>query len=162
MANAAHKTIGPTDESLLSLGKLQYLATYCPLHSKYPAALLSRLFVPAIDNGCVRFFATSDGRPGAALIWARLSQNVVDRMTHDQVPPRPEDWVSGDQLWFLDLIAPFGQGAQVARHIARNPPSEPFWFARLDKSGRVNRVVRGDAARAKGDRMTVFAAGRGG
>jgi len=156
MANAARKTIGPTDDSLLSLGKLQYLASYCPLHSKFPSALLARLFVPAIDNGCVRFFATADGRPGAALIWARLSDDAVTRMILDKAPPGPDDWASGSNLWFLDLIAPFGQGAQVARHIARNPPAEPFWFARVDQNGRLKRVVQGEASRPFGQRMSLI------
>ncbi|WP_239113202.1 toxin-activating lysine-acyltransferase [Shimia biformata] len=159
MSGTRRQRIGPTDESLLSLGKLQYLATYCPLHSKFPAVLLSRLFIPAIDNGCVRFFETAEGQVGAALIWARLGQDVVERMTLDQVPPRPEDWVSGDQLWFLDLIAPFGQGAQVARHIARNPPDEPFWFARVDHKGRLKRVVSGNAAHPKGQRLSMIRPG---
>lgn len=155
MSTTARRSVGPTDDSLLSLGKLQYLATFCPLHSRYPAALLSRLFVPAIDHSCVRFFATDDGRPGAALIWARLSDEVSARMTHDQVPPRPEEWVSGDRLWFLDLIAPFGHGAFVARHIARNPPAEEFWFARLDAKGRLKRIIKGDAGQPHGQRMSV-------
>ena len=143
-----------TDQSaheaqLLSLGRLSFLAAHCPLHKTFPASALTRLIVPAINHDCVRFFNNHQDRVCAALIWARLSDEVSERMVFDQVPPKEQDWASGHNLWFLDILAPFDHGRVVARHIARNPPPEPFYFARLGAGGKVRKVVRGDAA-AKG------------
>jgi len=143
------KAVRPTDAHLLSLGKLHYLAAYCPLHRKYPAEGLARLFIPAVNAGCVRFFEDANGATAAALIWARLSDEVSRRMVYESIPPGPADWTSGDTLWFLDLIAPFGHGLQVARHIARHPPNERFFFARLGLGGTVRKVVEGDATRGR-------------
>lgn len=144
-----------TDDHVLSLGRLSFLATYCPLHKQFPAAALSRIFVPAINHNCVRFFSNEDDQVCAALIWARLTDEVSERMIFDQVPPTEKDWASGHNLWFLDVLAPFGHGKMVARHIARNPPDGPFFFARLGKGGKARKVVCGDASARRG-RVTSY------
>lgn len=149
-------SVGPTESELLSIGKLQFLASFCPLHSRMPAAALARIFYPALNNGCVRYFENAEGKTAAALIWARLSKSVSQRLLIKGALPNNAEWVAGDQLWFLDLIAPFGQGHQVARSIARSPPQEPFWFARLDRFGKLRKVVRGDASACAGHRMTTW------
>lgn len=152
----AGRPVGPDDAQLNSLGKLFYLASYCELHRKFPARSLSNLFFPAVSNNCVRFFENEGGMTAAALIWARLSDEVSERMLYDKVPPKPDEWVSGNNLWFLDLLAPFDHGSQVARHIARNPPAGPFYFARLGKGDIVRKVVRGDASGRASGRVHAF------
>lgn len=147
---------GPSEADLLSLGQLAFLAGYCPLHRQFPARALSRLFIPAINHNCVRFFENEQGHVAAALIWARLSDAVSERMIYDQQPPDEAEWASGSNLWFLDILAPFGQGRQIARHIARNPPEGPFYFARLGKTGQVRKVVRGDASKRRKGRVQAF------
>lgn len=133
-------------ESIAAFGALSFLAAHCPVHQKHSAATLRRLFFPAAENRCVRFFQNDDGVPCAALIWARLSDDVAERMIHGNQPPKPEEWNSGPNLWFLDLLAPFDHGAEIARYIARNPPDCPFFFARVGSDGRIRKVVHGDAA----------------
>jgi len=147
---------------LLSLGRLHFLAAFCPLHRKMPAAWLARVFIPAVNSDCVRFFRNDKGDVCAALIWARLTDDAAARMVHQNQPPTARDWAAGDKLWFLDLLAPFGHGRMVARHIARNPPEDPFRFARLDASGKVARVVRGDASARGRERLRSFRAGAAG
>ncbi|WP_197916176.1 toxin-activating lysine-acyltransferase [Thiosulfatihalobacter marinus] len=151
--HGADQSVGPTDAELLSIGKLHFLASFCPLHQRMPEAALARIFYPALNNGCVRFFENEQGRTAAALIWARLSDEVAGRMTRDGRLPTQGEWTGGSRLWFLDLLAPFGHGRIVARSIARNPPPEPFWFARLDDSGALRKVVRGDATAPAGRRV---------
>ena len=141
---------------MLALGQLHFLAAFCPLHRTFPAAWLARLFIPAVNNDCVRFFKNDQDRVCAALIWARLSNDVAERMIHDNVPPAPEEWNSGGTLWFLDLLAPFDHGGMVARHIARNPPPEPFYFARLNDKGKISRVIRGNATARGRERLQSF------
>lgn len=135
-----------TESQMASFGRLSMLASYCPLHKQFPVQTLSRLFIPAINNDTIRFFTNDDDQVCAALIWARLSDEVSQRMIYDQVPPTEKDWTSGTNLWFLDILAPFGHGKMVARHIARTPPEGPFYFARLGKGGRTRKVVRSDSS----------------
>jgi len=97
---------------------------------------------------CV-FFKNDAGQICAALIWARLSDEVSERMVFDRKPPQASEWTSGKNLWFLDILAPFNHGTLIARHIARQPPDGPFFFARLGPDGQVRKIVRGDANNRK-------------
>lgn len=139
-----------SETQLLALGRLSFLAAFCPLHRTFAGAALARIFIPAINNDCVRFFQNEDGQTCAALIWARLSEEVSTRMLHDRIPPDSSEWASGSNLWFVDILAPFEHGRIVARHVARNPPPEPFRFARLGPDGRLRKIVRGDGTRQRG------------
>ncbi|KPA22238.1 Hemolysin-activating lysine-acyltransferase HlyC [Shimia sp. SK013] len=150
------RAAGPTDSELLAIGKLQFLASFCPLHQKMPALALARIFYPALNNGCVRFFENEHGKTAAALIWARLSDEVSDRLLRDGILPSEAEWSSGNTLWFLDLIAPFGHARVVARTIARSPPDEPFWFARIDQHGTLRKVVRGDVLARHGTQVATW------
>ncbi|MEX0338003.1 MAG: toxin-activating lysine-acyltransferase [Arenibacterium sp.] len=141
---------GPTTEGITTLGWLSFLAAFCPVHRRAPGYALSNLFIPAVNNDCVRLFKNDDGYVCAALIWARLSDSVSERMVFDRRPPDPSEWISGSNLWFLDVLAPFNHGTMIARHIARHPPEEPFYFARLNAGGDVRKVVRADANRKRG------------
>ncbi len=154
-----HGGMGPSDQHLLALGKLAFLAGFCPLHRRFPGHALSALFFPAINNNAVRFFDDENGATAAALIWARLSDEVSERMLIDRIPPTTDEWTAGNKLWFLDLIAPFGHGRQVARLIARSPPAEPFCFARLGPHGELCKVVEGDATRGRRGLVRAFQVG---
>ena len=150
------RAVGPTDGDLSAFGKLSFLASFCPLHRTIPVAFLSKLFLPAIEHDCVRFFENENNKTCAALIWAKLSDDVTEQMIYSGRTPRPDEWTSGHNLWFLDLLAPFGHGRMVAREIARKPPEGPFYFARLDKQGYVRKVVQGDASRPIRHRVQAF------
>lgn len=154
-AQGAPRPKGPTDEHLLALGKLCFLAGFCPLHRGYRGSVMAGLFFPAVNHGCVRFFEDDKGATAAALIWARLTDDAADRMLHERILPGEAEWTAGPNLWFLDLIAPFGHGRQVARHIARNPPEGPFHFARLDQGGNLRKRVMGDASRGRRGLVTA-------
>ncbi|WP_298494944.1 toxin-activating lysine-acyltransferase [uncultured Maritimibacter sp.] len=158
---AANGGVRPRDEHIVALGKLTFLAAFCPLHKTYPGAALASLFFPAINSNCVRFFEDENGATAAALIWARLSDEVSERMLFEHVPPDASEWASGTNLWFMDLIAPFGHGPEVARHIARNPPEGRFFFARLGKGGKVRKVVEGDASRGRRAFVQTYQVERG-
>ncbi|MGR3713169.1 MAG: toxin-activating lysine-acyltransferase [Shimia sp.] len=150
------RAIGPSDAELLAIGKLQFLASFCPLHQQLPAANLARIFHPALNNGCVRFFENEHGQTAAALIWARLDHSASTCLLEHGTLPSESEWVSGKTLWFLDLLAPFGHGRIVARSIARTPPNEPFFFARLTTDGTLRKVVHGNTAAPVGKRLITL------
>jgi len=146
----------PMPDSIAMFGALSFLAAHCPLHSRLHAGLLRQLFLPAAEHNCVRLFQNNKGVPCAALIWARLSDEVSEKMVYDNLPPSPEDWKSGSNLWFLDLIAPFDHGVEVARHIARNPPDGPFYFGRIGMDGKIRKVVHADASKGRRGRVNSY------
>lgn len=155
--------VGPTGDQLLMLGKLSFLAGFCPVHRKLSTEFLGKLFFPAINHDCVRLFENPQNETCAALIWARLSDEVSEAFVRDQRAPTAAEWVSGENLWFLDIIAPFGHGIQVARQIAREPPAEKFRFARINSAGKIHKIVTGNAAAPRYQRLqTQLVAAMGG
>ena len=158
--NVATTLVVPDAAQFGAYGTLSWLASFCPLHQRFSPALLRSYFLPAVTHDCVRFFANEQGVTAAALIWARLSDEVSNRMIFDSRPPAPGDWNSGENLWFLDLIAPFGHGRQIARHLARNPPEDPFFFARLGADGKIRKVVHSDASKGRHGRVRAYAIDR--
>ena len=109
----------PSNAQMLTLGKLSFLASFCPLHRTYPGHVLASIFIPAVNNGCVRLFENEQGATAAALIWARLSDDVSARMLSDGRAPTTDEWAAGDTLWFIDLLAPYRlHHAQQQRSLA--------------------------------------------
>jgi cytolysin-activating lysine-acyltransferase len=150
---AQFQVASPSKTQLEVLRALSFLASFCPLHKAWTAARLQSVFAPAVQHSFVRIFNNKSGTPCAALLWARLSDPISVQMKCGTYHLRPNDWNSGDNLWFVDLIAPFGHGKDVARFVIKNPPPEQFQLARVGSSGGIERVISGDASRQRGTRM---------
>lgn len=58
-----------------------------------------------------------DGAPLAYVSWARLSPEVAERYQRTPHHLAPTDWQSGDQVWLVDLCAPFGGGQEIVREL---------------------------------------------
>ena len=46
--------------------------------------------------------------PVAYASWARLGEEAAARLRNGARRLKPGDWKSGDELWLVDLVAPFG------------------------------------------------------
>jgi len=85
-----------------------------------PVKWLSTLLLPPIT---LKQFvlATENGKPVFYLAWANFSVDVERTylygphasITHD-------DWASGDRMWMIDWIAPFGHTAPIWRLLRRH------------------------------------------
>jgi cytolysin-activating lysine-acyltransferase len=42
------------------------------------------------------------------VLWASVNDAVAARLAEGGVRMGPQDWTSGDQLWIVEVIAPFG------------------------------------------------------
>ena len=61
-----------------------------------------------------------DEKPVAFATWARISPAVAERY---RMPPHhlsPADWHSGDQIWLVDVITPFGGAEEVLKDLREN------------------------------------------
>ena len=54
-----------------------------------------------------RLFYDKDKPIGVAL-WARVDDDVEQRLTSGNARLRPQDWTSGSKVWVVEIIAPFG------------------------------------------------------
>jgi cytolysin-activating lysine-acyltransferase len=64
------------------------------------------------------------------VLWARVSAEVEAMLTAGTTKLRPQDWRSGDRLWVVEVIAPFGRagGAQgsYAEEMVRDLKAKVF------------------------------------
>ena len=119
------------DESRFSeaeaFGSAVWMLMHSPAHRNAPLHLLAPLVLPAIRQ---RQFviASENGKPVFYLAWAWLDVDAESRYL--SLPPqhmRTTDWTSGDRLWLLDWIAPFGHTRTLRALIGRR--LFPHWCA---------------------------------
>lgn len=107
-----------------ALGAAAWLWMQSPMHRSLPLAALHALLLPAIKRGQF-LLASVQGQPVFYTAWACLDPQA-ERHYLERSPERmpPQDWTSGDRLWALDWIAPFGHTHDMSRLLRRE------WFAR--------------------------------
>lgn len=107
-----------------ALGSAVWLWMHSAQHRDIPLHALPTLLMPALK--CGQFLIVSQhGRPIFYMSWANLSGEAECRYIKNPSYTMPEqDWTSGERLWVLDWIAPFGHTQDVMplvrRHIFAN------------------------------------------
>jgi cytolysin-activating lysine-acyltransferase len=51
------------------------------------------------------------------VFWASVSEEVEARLAAGNARMRPQDWKSGDRLWLVEVIAPFGKGEEMVEDL---------------------------------------------
>lgn len=68
-----------------------------------------------------------DESPLAFITWAKLSAEAAARY---RLPPHrlaPADWKSGDEVWIVDVVAPFGGAAEAIKELKNKVfPGQPL------------------------------------
>ena len=57
------------------------------------------------------------GKPIGVVFWGRVSEEVEQRLSQGTSKLRPQDWTSGDRLWVVETIAPFGGAEEMVKDL---------------------------------------------
>lgn len=76
-----------------------------PIHRKWPLEGIVRCFWPPILLQQFRG-RIEHGRMVSFVSWANLTAEAAHGYIAGTRRLQPEDWNAGDQLWFIDMIAP--------------------------------------------------------
>lgn len=92
------------------LGEMTWLLSQSPLHRALSIGDLEWLVMPALIHE--QFYTFRDGdRPVGLALWAKCGPEAVKKLDHGMIEPENrltlEEWNNGDQIWLVDLIAPF-------------------------------------------------------
>ena len=117
-------------------------------HRDIPLQVLNSLLMPAI--GYRQFILGSiDGQPVFYLSWAMFDEDAEHRYLHSHPSGLAEsDWNSGDRMWIVDWIAPFGHTHQVTRLLRQHWFKDRcvrFLYHRGDERGMRIQCVSGNA-----------------
>ncbi|MDQ8757649.1 toxin-activating lysine-acyltransferase [Sphingosinicella sp. LHD-64] len=102
------------------LGEITWLLTQSPLHKALQIGDLEWLVMPALIHR--QFYIFRDGdRPIGLALWARCNREAEAKLDRGMIEPEnrltPEEWVSGETVWLVDLVAPFADAANKHREI---------------------------------------------
>jgi cytolysin-activating lysine-acyltransferase len=141
---------------------MTWLLTQSPLHRVFSIGDLEWLVMPPLIHRQFYIFRDADKPIGLAL-WARCTPETVAKLERGMIEPENrlslEDWVSGEALWLIELVAPFADAENRQREImiadlvAGPLRGKPFNFHVTDpKTG--ERTVRTIEAEA-GDKLVA-------
>ena len=102
------------------LGEMTWLLSQSLLHRSLSISDLEWLVMPPLINRQFYLFRDGDKPIGLAL-WARCNDQVVAKLDKGLLEEGNqltlEDWQSGDEVWLVDLIAPFANAENRQREL---------------------------------------------
>lgn len=102
------------------LGEMTWLLTQSPLHKVFSIGDLEWLIMPALIHQQFYLFRDGDQPVGLAM-WAKCTPTAAAKLDLGMIEPENrltlEEWSSGDQVWLVDLIAPFANAENRQREI---------------------------------------------
>ena len=54
-----------------------------------------------------------EAKPIGVVFWATVDAEVEERLAAGTTRMRPQNWKSGDRLWVVEVIAPFGGAEEM-------------------------------------------------
>ena len=117
--DAADSSSGPVTVSHL-LGEMTWLLTQSPLHRGFAIGDLEWLIMPPLIHQ--QFYIFRDGdRPVGLALWAKCTPQAVEKLERGMIEPENrltlEEWNEGDEIWLVDLVAPFANEQNRHREI---------------------------------------------
>lgn len=97
---------------LPGLAAVMWLAQYSPLHQRYPTGRLLRRVLPSLELNQYRSYSLK-GRPIGFVNWAWLDDVTSARFAQGDYDLLPHEWQGGKNLWFPEILAPFGHGTDI-------------------------------------------------
>ena len=103
------------------LGEAVWLFGRSNAHKHLFISELDWLLVPALQLRQFRIWR-HNGQPVGFASWAWLTQEAAARVVESARAGRmgriaPNEWKSGDQLWLIDFLAPFGGGDEMVKEL---------------------------------------------
>ncbi|MBL8565785.1 MAG: toxin-activating lysine-acyltransferase [Hyphomicrobiaceae bacterium] len=76
-------------------------------------------------------------KPIGVVLWARVDAETEARLEGGATKLRPQDWRSGDRLWIVEVIAPFGGAEEMIRDLkSKVYPDKELRFVTLGRDGK--------------------------
>lgn len=102
---------------LNAVGHAVWLMSRSPLHKHLMITDIEWLVTPPIVLGQFRLWERS-GNPHAFASWAYLNDEAEERIVTNGIRRLlPTDWKSGDQLWLIDFLCPFGDQEFIMKEL---------------------------------------------
>jgi cytolysin-activating lysine-acyltransferase len=128
----------PLPEKTVShvLGEITWLLSQSPIHKNLFISDLEWMVMPAILLEQFRIFHGPNQRPAGLILWGSISNETEQRLLNHQVKLSPQEWRNGDNLWLIEMVAPFGgQEEMLADAAATIFKGKSFKYQRTGANG---------------------------
>lgn len=151
LSNVEHgvQTENTNNESIEILGQITWLWINSPLQKDWPTHLLGTNAIPAIAHRQF-LLLKQNGLPVAYCSWAFLDSSAEKRYLADAHSLTLADWASGERMWLVDWVAPFGHSFALYRQMRARFPDAIARAIRVDaekKTARVQEIIGKKASR---------------
>lgn len=110
------------------LGEIVWLMTQSPLHKEFFISELESMVMRPLAMKQFFIYRAENNQPAAVVIWAKVSDEVEQRLMQGNVRMKASDWQSGDKCWVVDVIAPFGKAEKVIADVRKKIAPEGSLF----------------------------------
>ena len=126
------------------LGYVTYLMSRSAAHRGWSAARIMDLALPALASRQIRVYCDDKGAPLGVVIWAFLDGAGEEEVMAGRMPGDAAAFRSGDRLWILQFIAPFGGARGMIRELRSNvfAPGQSGRWIRYAQDGSIRRIAK--------------------
>lgn len=110
----------------LLIGEVTSLLLLSKVHRKYQIRDIADIILPAIDLGQYRIYRNAQKQPVAFVTWGYFDEKTEAEYLNGKTVLSKSELKSGDILYMLDFIAPYGHAKKVINDLRSNvfPNSE--------------------------------------
>lgn len=133
--------VSPLGKQIILMGEIAYLLSHSPAHLGYTVADLMRFFLVPVRLDQFRIYRTK-GRPVGFVAWAYLSREIAAQYAIGNYELQTKDWRSGQEVWFVEFIVPFGHARRIIDDMREDSFAEAcvHYLRRRDGSARVLKI----------------------
>lgn len=130
----------PPAERYRLLGELVEISAHSPVLAQMEIRHLGEVFLRPMALGQLRRWRRGE-QIIAIATWAWLNEATAADMLRDG-GVAPDAWQSGDQLWFIDVVAPYGDMRAISRDLRALFPGVTGHSVRWNDDGSVKKIGR--------------------
>ena len=101
------------------LGPVVWLYAHSPFHKHAFMVDVEWMVMPPLVLDQAKLYM-KDSAPMAFASWAYLGDKAEKRLLSGETRLAPTDWNSGNRLWLIDLVAPFGSAKDIIKDVREN------------------------------------------
>jgi cytolysin-activating lysine-acyltransferase len=131
-----------SNQNFQVIGEVIYLMSLSSIHRYFKVIDINHYILPAIKLNQFRIYRNRTYAVGF-VSWAYFSDEVEKQYTSGPVLLNLEDWQSGNNLFFIDFIAPFGHATKISRDLRNNvfPQRRVAKALRFKEPGNLHKVA---------------------
>ena len=131
----------PPEQRSRLLGDIVTLMTQSPTHLNYKIQHFSSVVLPPVQLNQYRIYHDAKKRPVGFVSWAMLSKEAEGKFLNHTTPLTLEEWASGDIMYIMEFIVPFGHAQKVVADMKKQFPKRKAHAVRYDTTGKNGKVI---------------------